>query len=97
VNKPPQTALLQDEHGKRREQQAPAEHDGAHLPRKLPLSAAGEHPLHHAEDVEAREEVEGLKDDIPDGLLLVGVEEVDVARAEDGGIQDLGNEGDALS
>lgn len=96
MHKAPKGLFLKDEHGEGRNQEGAAQNNGTHFPSELLLSRPGEHPLHHAEDVKARNEVEGLEDDVPCWMALGRVEEVEVARAENGSIEDLGDEGDTL-
>ena len=85
--------LLKDQHGKRRQNNRSSQHRSAKLPRQLPLARPGVDPLHDAENVKGGEDVEGLEDDVPGGVLT---EEVEVAGAEDEGVEDLGDEGDAF-
>lgn len=67
----PLDLILEDEHGKRRQEQRAKEACRAHLPRQLPLSGAREDPLHQADNVEGRQDVKKLEDDIVDVLAPV--------------------------
>jgi hypothetical protein len=50
--------------------------------------------LHDSQDIETREQVEDLEDEVPDIALD---EDIEVARAEDESVEELSDEGDALS
>ena len=94
--KTPVLFLFKDEHDKGRQYQRPAQGDSTHLPRHLALPRAGEHPLHDAQDVEGRDDIEGLEDDVPCWVVFRAVKQVEVARAEDCSVEDLGDERYAL-
>jgi hypothetical protein len=86
--------FLKDHHDKGRKDKGATEDDGAHFPGNLTLARAGDHPLHDGQDVEGGKYVEDLEEKIPHVGLT---EDVEVSGAEDDGIEDLGDEGDALS
>ena len=92
----PKILLFKDHHGEGAEHKAASKHDGAQLPRNFSLAAPREHPLHGAQDVEARDQVEGLEDDVPCWVRLPGVEQVEVARAEDDRVESLRDQRNTL-
>lgn len=80
-----------------REDECSAEAVGAELPGCFALAGAGVDAEHEQQDVEGGEDVEDLEDEIPYRGCWVGEEEVDIAGAEDAGIEGLGDEGDTFS
>lgn len=96
MHEAPELLFLKEQHYKRAQHKAATQRHSAQLPRNLPLSAPREHPLHNAQDVEARDQIEGLEDDVPCRVRLIGVEEIEVARAEDARIEDLRDQRHAL-
>lgn len=93
VKETPLSFGLKDQHRERREDQRPEEAGSAQLPRQLPLARSWEHPLHDADGVERREDVDELEDGVVRDRMRA--EEVCVPRQEDEGVKDLGYEGDA--
>jgi hypothetical protein len=77
-----------------REDECSAEAVGAELPGCFALAGAGVDAEHEQQDVEGGEDVEDLEDEVPYRGCWVGEEEVDIAGAEDAGIEGLGDEGD---
>lgn len=61
----------------------------------LALAGAGEGAGHEEEDVERGDDIEDFEDEVPVVILGVPPEEVDVAGAEDEGVEGLGDDGDA--
>jgi hypothetical protein len=85
---------LKDEHDEWRQDKRATEDDGANLPSNLTLTRSRVDPLHNSKDVDRRDDVENLEHDVPWYRLD---EEVEVTCAEDEGVEDLRDEGDALS
>ncbi|KAJ6442577.1 mannosylphosphorylation protein (Mnn4) [Purpureocillium lavendulum] len=84
---------LKDEHHKWRQHERDAQDAAAHLPRQLALARPRVDPLHDAEDVKRRQDVEDLEEQVPHRVLD---EDVEVARAEDEGVEALRDKGHAL-
>jgi hypothetical protein len=84
---------LEDHHDKGRQNQRASQDKRAELPSNLPLTRARVEPLHDAQDVETREQVEDLEDEVPNIALH---EDVEVSCAEHEGVEELGDERDAL-
>lgn len=71
----------------------------AHLPGLLALTGAGVDAGHEEDDVQGRQSVKDLEGEVPRVLGILGGargEDVQVAGAEDEGVQGLGDERDAL-
>jgi hypothetical protein len=81
--------LLKDHHDERRQDQRSAQHKSTKLPRDFPLARARVHPLHDSQDIEARQQIEDLEHEVPDIALN---EDIEVPRAEDEGVEELGDE-----
>ncbi|KFZ03772.1 hypothetical protein V502_10676 [Pseudogymnoascus sp. VKM F-4520 (FW-2644)] len=86
--------LLGDHGDEGAEEEGAEERVGAEAIGHLALAGAGEDAGHDEEDVERGDDVEDFEDEVP--VVVVGVlpEEVDVAGAEDEGIEGLGDDGD---
>jgi len=79
-------------HGKGREHQRPGEHESSHLPSQLLLSRPRIDPSHDSDDIDGRGYIEDLEAEVPEVLPVI--EEVEIARTEDDGIERLRDEGD---
>lgn len=85
--------LFKNHHGKGRQNERATRDHGAQLPSDLSLARSRVDPLHDTKDVERGQDVEDLEAKVPRRALL---EDVEISGAEDGGVQDLGDEGDTL-
>lgn len=74
---------FKDHHDEGRQEQRHSQHAGAQLPGYLTLSGPRVPPSHDGDDVERREYVEYLEEEIPD---VVFVENVSIPGAEDYGV-----------
>jgi hypothetical protein len=82
---------LKDEHDEGGYEQRAAYDGCTHFPGNFALAGTRVGPAHYEDGVEGREDVEHLEEEVPWYLL---VEEVEVAGAEDGGVEDLCYKGD---
>lgn len=73
----PLNLILEDQHGERRQQQRAKETRGAHFPRKLALPRPREDPLHQPDNVERRQDVKDLEDNIVD--VLAAIEDIGIS------------------
>ncbi len=87
----PPLRRIKDEHHKRRDDHAQHQDQGAQLPGDLALAGARVDEAHDGDGVEGREQVEDFEEVVPRVRLA---EEVRVARHEDEGVEELGQEGD---
>jgi hypothetical protein len=85
---------LKNEHDKGGQDERATEDDGTNLPGHLTLARSRVDPLHDSKDIDRRYNVEDLEYNIPWQSLD---KEVEVSGAEDDGVEDLRDEGDALS
>jgi hypothetical protein len=83
---------LKDHHHKRREHQRNAQYKCAQLPGDLALSSPRICPSHDEDCVKRRRNEEDLEEEVP---CVYCVEDVQISRTEDDGIEDLRYEGDA--
>lgn len=94
LHETPVSLLLEYHHDERRRNQTTTKTKCAKFPCLLTLSSARIHTKHDKQDVEGRENVEYLEDEVPPG---VNVEEIEVARAEDKGVESLGDQRHTLA
>lgn len=82
----PRLLALENQHDEGRDQQRSAQRRSSQLPGDLTLPRARELPPHYDDDVDGRQDVEDLEEQVP-GIGLA--EQVGVSRAEDDGVEDL--------
>lgn len=85
---------LKDEHDEGGQDEGATEDDGTNLPGHLTLAGSRVDPLHDSKDINRRYNIEDLEYDVPWQSLD---KKVEVSGAEDEGVEDLRDEGDALS
>jgi hypothetical protein len=80
--------------GERRQDEGAANTISAHFPGGFALAGSGIDAEHERKDVKGGGDVENLEDEVPCRTAGGDEEEVDIAGAEDGGIEGLCNERD---
>lgn len=78
------------------EEEGAEERVGAEAVGHFALAGACKDAKHEDEDVERGDNVEDFEDEVPEVDLGLSPENVDVAGAEDDGVEGLGNDGDTL-